>query len=103
MWDELTTLIKSFGLYKSGGGDYDRSIFLTLYNGPDRLLHQTKKYKINIENPRLSIFAPGHPHKIIDLLKTESNFENCDGFISRFLIFNPVPLRIRLSNFLKII
>jgi hypothetical protein len=102
MWDELTTLVKSFGLYKAGAGDYDRSIFLTLYNGPERLLHQTKSCKINIANPRLSIFAPGHPHKIIDLLTSESNFENCDGFISRFLIFNPVPLRMRLSIYFHI-
>ena len=58
IWDEFSTLIGSFGLYKgggAGGGVYDRSIFLTLYNGEVELQHATKKYKLNLDHPRLSI------------------------------------------------
>lgn len=59
-WDEFSTLINSFGMYKNGSG-FDRSVFLTLYNGEDRYTHQTKSESIAIDKPRLSIFTASHP------------------------------------------
>ncbi|CAF1001127.1 unnamed protein product [Brachionus calyciflorus] len=84
IWDELGTLISSFGLYKPGGGGWDRTFFLTLHNGPKNLLHSTKKYSYDIDNPRLSIFASSHPDTISKLLVSEK--QGADAFICRFLI-----------------
>ena len=105
IWDEFSTLIGSFGLYKGGGAGgsvYDRSIFLTLYNGEVELQHATKKYKLNLEHPRLSIFAAGHPHKIIEMLEKEKNMTNCDGLISRFIICAPKAVRIELKDLINV-
>jgi hypothetical protein len=99
IWDEFTNLIGSFGIYKPGGGAYDRAFFLSLYNGPKRIEHQTKKYTLNIENPRLSIFSAAHPHKISKMISEEIKMEeSCDGFMSRFLICFPKPMRLTLGN-----
>ena len=64
IWDEFSTFSDQFGMYKSGGGSFDRSIYNTVYNGEEELSHETKKYKINISQPRLSIFGSGHPHRV---------------------------------------
>lgn len=98
-WDEFNTLLATFELYKSGNGAFDRSQFLTLNNGEEYFMNETKSYKIVIDEPRLTIFAAAHPHKIIKLLDDEKEMgQNCDGFISRFLFCAPKPLRRKLSN-----
>lgn len=73
IWDELATFTEQFGMYKSGGSSYDRSIYNNIYNGEEQLIHETKKYKIRIKQPRLSIFGAGHPHRvqILKMLKKE--------------------------------
>ncbi len=99
IWDEFSTLIEQFGLYKSGGGAFDRSIFLTLYNGEPEMSHATKKYKVKITQPRLSIMAAGHPHKLIEMLNKERKMSNgCDGLISRFIIAAPKAVRISIID-----
>lgn len=51
-WDEFETLAKSFGLYKSGGASFDRTIYLTLYNGESNMIHSTKTNNYRFLNPR---------------------------------------------------
>jgi hypothetical protein len=74
-------------MYKPGSSAFDRALYLTLYNGERKIRHTTKKYDFEIKNPRLSIYAAGHTHKIIRMISEERDLTNCDGFISRFLIF----------------
>ena len=64
IWDELSTFTDQFGMYKGGGASFDRSIYNSIYNGEEQLNHETKKYKIKIKQPRLSIIGAGHPHKV---------------------------------------
>lgn len=64
IWDEFNTFIEQFGLYKSGGGAFDRSIYNTIYNGEEELQYQTKKSQFAILQPRLSIFGCAHPHRV---------------------------------------
>jgi hypothetical protein len=64
IWDEFNTFIEQFGMYKSGNGSFDRSIYNNLYNGEDQLIYQTKKYQITVNQPRLSIFGCVHPHRV---------------------------------------
>ena len=56
-WDEFDTLLSSFGLYKSGssGSVFDRSLFLTIYNGKD-FQHKSKSYAYEIKKPRFGNF-----------------------------------------------
>jgi hypothetical protein len=64
IWDEMNTLAEQWGLYKIGGGSFDRSIFNNIYNGEEELQLQTKKYHLTCSQPRLSIFGCIHPHKV---------------------------------------
>ena len=99
IWDELATLTDSFGLYKAGkfinyqfkylfitlflfkgGGSWDKSFFLQLYNGPKTLLHSTKKYSYKIDNPRLVIFASSHPETMANKFEIEK--KSADAFRS---------------------
>ena len=50
--DEYKQLVATFGLYKGGNATHDRAIFLTLYNGDNNYLHQTKAYNLEINRPR---------------------------------------------------
>lgn len=50
LWDELATWTSTFGLYKAGGGAYDRSKFLSLYNNSQVIKHQTKSGKLQMDN-----------------------------------------------------
>lgn len=96
-WDEFATLLGSFGLYKSGKEGFDRSIFLTLYNGESDMSVSYKSYGYEIIEPRISIFCAGHPDKAIELIEEEKSTK-ADGFISRFFVCCPEPVRLRLSQ-----
>ncbi|CAF1097784.1 unnamed protein product, partial [Brachionus calyciflorus] len=96
-WDGFSTLVSSFGMYKCGNGSFDRSIFLTLYNGQKSFSHTVKSYEFEIKDPRLCIFASGHHWKAIDMIEDENSFKG-DGFISRFLICCPKPVRLKLRQ-----
>ena len=41
IWDKFSTFTEQFGIYKSGGGSFDRSIYNSVYNGEEELSHQT--------------------------------------------------------------
>ena len=99
-WDEFETLAKSFGLYKSGGASFDRSIYNTLYNRAKELTQTTKSNNIKLTNRRLSIFGGGHPMKIFKRFEVERNADlSCDGLYARFLVLNPIPKRSKLCKF----
>ncbi len=85
---------------KIGAGSFDRSLLLTIYNGENTMAHTTKKDDHKLKNPRLSILAAAHPHKIIKRLHSEQSLDDsCDGFFARFLMCNPYPVRLRLGIF----
>jgi hypothetical protein len=96
-WDEFTSLLSSFGMYK-GTGAFDRAQYLTLPNGLDELRHTTKKYKYVVQNPRLSMFGAAHTHRIATILEEERTMLNCDGFINRFFVFSPATKRLTPSK-----
>ena len=109
MWDEASTFLSSFGLYK-GSGTYDRSIFLELANGYSEFKRDLKQARCNIKQPRLNMcllgsfsilfclfflifffkIDKGHPSQFIDILKTE-RAQKDDGLIQRFIICAPQP------------
>lgn len=95
--DEFSTLVGTFGMYKNGGSGFDRSIYLTLYNGEDTFSHQTKTLSITIDKPRLSIFSAAHPGYIRTFLDEDKGYMQ-DGFISRFLICFPIKHRMTLEE-----
>ncbi|CAF1273631.1 unnamed protein product, partial [Didymodactylos carnosus] len=67
LWEELTTLMQSFGLYKGGAGSYDRLIIYTLYNTNHIVRRQTvKSPSVAIVDPVLNIGSGGHPGDIFD-------------------------------------
>ncbi|CAF1304197.1 unnamed protein product, partial [Didymodactylos carnosus] len=68
-WDELNTLISSFGLYRSEKAAYDRSIINTLYNTNQ-------------------IAGAGHPSEVIESVKNDNEG---DGLFGRFLLAAPTP------------
>lgn len=50
-------------------------------------------------NPRLVIFAAGHPQKMAERLSSERNLEQAaDGLMARTLVANPAKNRISLSK-----
>ena len=82
-----------------GAASFDRSIYLTLYNGEDDMCHSTKSTDIRLKNPRLSIFGAAHPTRMINRLNKERNIdEGSDGLYARFLVFTPKPIRKRIGK-----
>ncbi len=82
-------------MYKSGGSSFDRSIYLKLYNGPERHGQHLKGQNIELIEPRLSILAATHAERVIDMIEDEKNFQS-DGFISRFRIVCARPIYTRV-------
>ncbi|CAF0854121.1 unnamed protein product [Didymodactylos carnosus] len=73
LWNELATLMQSFGLYKGGAGSYDRSIICTLYNTNHIVRRQTfKSPSVAIIDPVLNIGSGGHPGDIFDSVVADS-------------------------------
>lgn len=95
--DEFNTLCDSFGLYKPGGGSYDRSLMNSIYNGDSTIARTTIKSNVSAKNPRLSIISAGHIHKVMDLLEKEKQQTGgSDGFILRFIFCAPESKRVSL-------
>ncbi len=67
-----------------GGGAWDKSFLLTLYNGPKNFLHSTKKYSYDIPWPRLSILANSHPQTMEKLLNQEKL--SAEAFLARWIM-----------------
>jgi hypothetical protein len=88
LWDEALTLLQSFGMYKSGGAAYDRSIMCSLYNTSSTVRRQTKGTSMTIQSPVLNITAAAHPIEIFDSMKADGE---ADGLLSRFLFAAPTP------------
>ncbi|CAF1413663.1 unnamed protein product [Adineta ricciae] len=88
LWDEALTLLQSFGMYKSGGAAYDRSIMCSLYNTSSTVRRQTKGTSMTIQSPVLNITAAAHPVDIFDSMKVDGE---ADGLMSRFLFAAPTP------------
>lgn len=96
-WDEFATLVNSMGMYKSGNAGFDRTVYLTLYNGVKKYKHQLKSENISVDFPRVSMMAAGHPGKVIKMLEEEKS-QDSDGFISRYILVCAEPVRNSLLN-----
>ena len=94
-WNQFETLTGSFGMLKCGSKTFYRSVYLTLYNGPERLQQQLKKQSIHLIEPRLSILAASHAERIIDMIEDEK-ISRSDGLISCFRIICSRPVYTRL-------
>ncbi|RNA20909.1 hypothetical protein BpHYR1_000846 [Brachionus plicatilis] len=91
--DEFQTLLSGFSKYNSDG-NFLRSVILSVYNGSKDYSIQYKNATLNFSNSRVSIFTAGHDHNIDELIELEKS-SKCDGFISRFLICSPEPIRLK--------
>ena len=80
-----------------GGGAWDKSFLLTLYNGPKNFLHSTKKYSYDIPLPRLSILANSHPQtmeKLLNQEKLSAELPDSARFCLRLQTKIPFPLML---------
>ena len=82
----------SMGAYKGGcgGKEYDKGIFLELYNAPNVYLRRLEKEILCISNPRLNLCIAAHPNAFIVLLQIEKSYYG-DGLSLRFLMNAPEP------------
>ncbi len=65
----------------------------------EEISHTTRAYKREVTQPRLSFFAAGHPHRLVELIEIEKDVKkSSDGLVSRILYLNPKPCRMELSN-----
>ncbi|RNA05204.1 hypothetical protein BpHYR1_040782 [Brachionus plicatilis] len=91
LWDESSTFLNSFGLYKGqNSSSYDRSIYNDLYNAPSFYRRDTANSRQVFKEPRLNICVLGHPPTFIELIKNEVNSKD-DGLIQRFHLCAPDP------------
>ncbi len=74
----------------SGGGLYERSIYLTLFSAAEYIDRDIKCERSKIERPRFHMVLLGHPFFFINMLKTE-RFSYDDGLFKRFLTNSPKP------------
>ncbi|CAF1002011.1 unnamed protein product, partial [Brachionus calyciflorus] len=99
MYDESSSFIGSLGRYTNGGTNYDRSIYLNLFNGIT-INRDLKCGRTRIKNPKLNICILGHPWAFIRLIKEEiENFD--DGLFQRFLMCCPEPPIVSLKEIRK--
>ena len=83
-------------MYRGNSGSFDRSLFLSLYNRK-RWQYSLKSYRVDIEDPRLAIFAAAHLPMVIDMLEEEKTGKS-DAFISRFLLCCPPRANISVKD-----
>ncbi|CAF1091689.1 unnamed protein product [Brachionus calyciflorus] len=99
MYDESSSFIGSLGRYTNGGTNYDRSIYLNLFNGIT-INRDLKCGRTRTKNPKLNICILGHPWAFITLIKEEiENFD--DGLFQRFLMCCLEPPIVSLKEIRK--
>lgn len=96
LFDESNSFIGSLGRY-SNGANYDRSLFLSLYNAPSSLDRDLKSGRTRLVEPRVNICLLGHPFQFIKMLKEERDGFD-DGLIQRFLLSVPKPHYIKATQ-----
>lgn len=90
-WDEASAFTGSLGRYTNGGVAYDRSIYLELFNGPERYNRDLKAATTQLVNPSLNMVMGGHASSFIEQIKEEKlRFD--DGLFQRFLFNAPEGL-----------
>ena len=88
-YDEANSFMGSLGRY-NGGENYERSLFLTLFNAPPSMDRDLKSGRVRLFNPRLNMCLAGHPYSFIEMLQRERKTYD-DGLMQRFLICAPLP------------
>jgi hypothetical protein len=57
-----------------------------------------KHGKIQLVEPRISLFGSGHPDRFIEHLVEEHKPNTSGGFITRFMLIHPELIQMSLSN-----
>ncbi|MDA3890945.1 MAG: DUF3987 domain-containing protein [Salinivirgaceae bacterium] len=92
--DEMASLMKSFNMYKSGGGD-DLEKYLEFWNGGMVVIsRKSAKIPTIIDSTFVTIVGGIQP----SVIKGLSNFSN-NGFQERFCFFMPDPSQNKYSKF----
>ena len=96
-WDEIDTFFQCFEFLGKNRGSYEKSIFNSLSSGLSHYEMSTIKHgKVTLKDPRVSMFASGHPSRFCEMLN-EERLVGTNGFFSRFIILNPEHIVLSLS------
>lgn len=104
--DEMTGFIGNLDAYSSGGGDRDRGIYLSAYDGGNKTINRKGSGYTYVPNFAVSILTGVQPAKLADLYK-KSAAGGADGLYQRFLTYNMQPaksmsINSKLGNFTEI-
>jgi hypothetical protein len=90
--DEMTGFIGNLDAYSSGGGDRDRGIYLSAYDGGSKTINRKGAGYTYVPNFAVSILTGVQPAKLADLYK-KSAAGGADGLYQRFLTYNMQPAK----------
>ena len=92
LYDEISTF--NDGLDKHTSSSFDRSIYLSLYNGKKFKKDTKNSGDVNIPDPRFSLFIFSQEHPVHDFIVNNS----INGFFQRFLISFPPEIGITMEE-----
>lgn len=90
--DEMTGFIGNLDAYSGGGGDRDRGIYLSAYDGGSKTINRKGAGYTYVPNFAVSILTGVQPAKLADLYK-KSAAGGADGLYQRFLTYNMQPAK----------
>lgn len=88
--DELTELIGRMDAYGGKGGDKDRGIYLTMYDGGSRTVNRAGGSHKFIPNLSVSVITGVQPEKLAAMY-SKSGGQGADGMYQRFLCYVMQP------------
>ncbi len=95
--DEMTGFIGNLDAYSGGGGDRDRGIYLSAYDGGSKTINRKGAGYTYVPNFAVSILTGVQPAKLADLYK-KSAAGGADGLYQRFLTYNMQPAKLMNIN-----
>ena len=90
--DEMTGFIGNLDAYSGGGGDRDRGIYLSAYDGGNKTINRKGAGYTYVPNFAVSILTGVQPAKLADLYR-KSAAGGADGLYQRFLTYNMQPAK----------
>jgi len=81
----------------SAGAQYDRSIYLQLWNVPPVLCRDIKNERIRIPRPRFSMTMGGHPYFFYKFIVSDRSSYD-DGLGQRLLVAAPLPPNVKYAE-----
>ena len=92
LYDEISTF--NDGLDKSGTGSFDRSVYLSLFNGKRFQKSIKTASDVHLKNPRFSLFTFTQEAPLRNFV--ENNLSN--GFFQRFLVSCPPEIPVLMAD-----